>query len=530
MNGPLATVDLGRVDVSPRLVILGVVMGLMAAIAASASPLAVVGVGVAGVSILLLALGQNVVPLFQGALGILLFAYAFFNRGFAYLGAGGVYVSELVVAIALFAILARAWHIRFGIGQVAIGLYMIWGALQTIPYVGTHGIDAFRDAAAWGYAIIALAVSMTMTRGTFKTAVRWYGRLVPIIVIWLPFAAVVSAVYGDVLPTAPGSDVPIIFFKAGDAGVQLAGVAAFMLVGLFAPPYNRAVLTALTWVGWFVSLGLVAAMNRGGMLSAAMAGLSILLVRRLSAWVIAGCVGLALLAGGWLANPQVDLGLERSLSFQQVTENVASILGGGDPSDETQGTKEWRLTWWGDIVDYTVHGPYFWTGKGFGVNLADDDGFQVLADGSLRSPHSAHFEILARSGVPGLISWLLVQAAVWFLLLRSVRRAWQRRADWWLAVAAWLGVFWLANLVNMSFDVYLAGPMGGFWFWAIVGAILALDRVLGDPVDSGASPTAPSAVGPGIADPTATGAWLGHGTTAPGPRGSRPQAVSRDVV
>jgi len=25
---------------------------------------------------------------------------------------------------------------------------------------------------------------------------------------------------------------------------------------------------------------------------------------------------------------------------------------------------------------YTIHGRYFWTGKGFGVNLADDDGFR----------------------------------------------------------------------------------------------------------------------------------------------------------
>ena len=27
--------------------------------------------------------------------------------------------------------------------------------------------------------------------------------------------------------------------------------------------------------------------------------------------------------------------------------------------------------------DYTVFGDYFWTGKGFGINLADDDGFQT---------------------------------------------------------------------------------------------------------------------------------------------------------
>jgi len=30
----------------------------------------------------------------------------------------------------------------------------------------------------------------------------------------------------------------------------------------------------------------------------------------------------------------------------------------------------WRVNWWHTIEQYTIHGPYRWTGKGFGVNLA----------------------------------------------------------------------------------------------------------------------------------------------------------------
>ena len=45
--------------------------------------------------------------------------------------------------------------------------------------------------------------------------------------------------------------------------------------------------------------------------------------------------------------------------------------------------KNGRLDWWKEIVTYTINGKYFWTGKGFGVNLADDDGFQVLSSGTL---------------------------------------------------------------------------------------------------------------------------------------------------
>jgi hypothetical protein len=266
-----------------------------------------------------------------------------------------------------------------------------------------------------------------------------------------------------------------------------------MLVGLFGSHARRALLTILTWVGWFVSLGLVSALNRGGMLSAAIAGLSFVFIRRLNPWFIAGSLGLAILAMGWLLNPQINLGTERDLSFQQITTNVTSIVGGGDPTSQPQGTKEWRLDWWDKIVGYTIEGPYFWTGKGYGVNLADTDGFQVLADGSLRSPHSAHFEILARSGVPGLATWLLLNGTILFVTLRAARRTWKRRADWWLAVVTWLGIIWLATLVNMSFDVYLAGPMGGFVYWTSVGAILALDRIFGEPGGPHAPATDPGA-------------------------------------
>jgi hypothetical protein len=33
--------------------------------------------------------------------------------------------------------------------------------------------------------------------------------------------------------------------------------------------------------------------------------------------------------------------------------------------------------------------------------------------------------------------------------------------------------FWLAFLINGSFDVFIEGPMGGIWFWTIVGTGMA---------------------------------------------------------
>ena len=34
---------------------------------------------------------------------------------------------------------------------------------------------------------------------------------------------------------------------------------------------------------------------------------------------------------------------------------------------------------------------------------------------------------------------------------------------------AFLVAYWMAFLVNTSFDVFLEGPMGGIWFWTLVG-------------------------------------------------------------
>ncbi len=97
---------------------------------------------------------------------------------------------------------------------------------------------------------------------------------------------------------------------------------------------------------------------------------------------------------------QVEVpGRDRKIAAAQVVENIASVAS-KTKMDDLNGTKQWRLNWWRDILDYTVFGKHFWDGKGFGVNLADDDGYQVTKDGSLRSPHNGHLTMLARAGVP----------------------------------------------------------------------------------------------------------------------------------
>jgi hypothetical protein len=166
----------------------------------------------------------------------------------------------------------------------------------------------------------------------------------------------------------------------------------------------------------------------------------------------------------------------RPATLQQMIENLLSIFGSSSDGG-LEGSKQFRLAWWGTIVDYTVFGKYFWSGKGFGVNLADADGFQSTVDHSLRAPHNSHMTVLARMGVPGLILWILLQGAFGVGLVRATV-AYRRSRDWQMAAVGGLMLaYWVAMMVDTSFDPYLEGPQGGIWFWVIFGLGLVVMRI-----------------------------------------------------
>jgi hypothetical protein len=175
--------------------------------------------------------------------------------------------------------------------------------------------------------------------------------------------------------------------------------------------------------------------------------------------------------GDFLPEPTPPKG--RPATLQQIIDNLLSIFS-ASPDSGLEGSKQFRLAWWGKIIDYTVFGNYFWTGKGFGVNLADTDGFQSTVDRSLRSPHNSHVTVLARMGIPGFVLWLVLQGTFGIGLLRATI-ALRRAGDVRLAMtAALVFSYWVAIMVDTSFDPYLEGPQGGIWFWTIFGVGLVI--------------------------------------------------------
>lgn len=451
-------------------------LGLLVGVLVVRLPIAaVLLVGIA-TGLVLISVRERAITAFHVALLVLLAGYAFLGKGFAYLGVPPLYVGELALALGVVAIFMSLGSARFGAIEGLLVAFMVWCAFRTIPYVGTYGLDALRDGATWGYAIFAIAVAITVHPDHFARLATGYRLLIPAFLVWVPVAASLTLAFGSLLPLAPGSSVPLVAFKAGDMSVHLAAIGAFLLLGLdrVRDRYPR-VPHLVVWPIWLVNAALVAALNRAAFLALTTVVAVILFVREGGRWVTLALVAVGMAALLALVNPAVELGLPRSLSVDQLVQNVVSVFG-SEGGTVNEATKNWRFAWWTSIVDYTVYGDYAPTGKGFGINLADADGFQVLADGSLRAPHSVHFEILARAGVPGLVLWILLQATFGFTLLRAAFRA-TKTAPKWVPVLAWVFVYWAAAMINGSFDVYIGGPQGGIWFWSVMGLGIAVIRL-----------------------------------------------------
>jgi hypothetical protein len=429
----------------------------------------------AAATVLIVTQGHRATTLALVSLFGLLAGYAFFGRGFAYIGVAPLYVGEVVLGLAVLGVVAAVPRGRLAPVHLLLVAFMVWGALRTIPYIQAYGMEAFRDAVSWGYAAFAIVLSLVLQHSHFRTAVRWYAVVLPMLLIWIPVLAVAWYQFGPLFPTVPGTDVRIPFFKAGDMAVHLAGAAAFLLAGLYPHSVWRRLSEPLVWFFWLAGVGVASAVNRGGMLAIGVATIAVLFfVRSFDRWIPVFLTALLVVTVATASGFEVEVERGRSVSIGQLMDNLESVIAESQDSG-LAGTREWREAWWNTVIDYTLRGPYFWDGKGFGINLAHDDGFRDESS-ALRAPHNAHLQFLARGGVPALAFWFALQAAFAVLVGRSALRCARSGQRYWLGVHAWIFVYWLAALTTMTFDVYLEGPQGGILFWSIFGAGLALAK------------------------------------------------------
>lgn len=408
---------------------------------------------------------------------VVLAGYAIGGRGFAYFGYPPLFVGEILVMAGVVALLKTGCGVAAfaAVPSALLAVTMAWVLARTLPYIPSHGFNALRDSVIVMYGAIAfIVVGLLVDRPErLRRLFDVYGKFAGIYVVVMMVLYPLSLLFYASVPAWPWSGAPIFGMRSGEVAVHVTGAALFAFLG-----FRR--FNSLSLLALFLCFIMVAANSRGGMLAIILPVMLVFLLvpntRQIGPLILIGFV--IILTALVLDVELVILG-DRKLSAQQILWNFISIV---DSSDRLalDGTKQWRLMWWEKIVSYTFYGDYYWSGKGFGVNLADADGFQVndLENGPLlRSPHNAHMTMLSRGGVPGLVLWTLTLGGWVVSMLRSYLVARRHGDRAWARLFVFLLGYWLSIVVNASFDVALESPMLGLWFWALYGVGIAATMI-----------------------------------------------------
>ncbi len=418
------------------------------------------------------------------ALCYALLGYAVMGRGFAYLGLPPIFAAELLILTGVGCLLVCGrWWVIFRMPQmIALMVLCGWCALRTFPFIGQYGIDAFRDAILWAYSMIGvvLAAVIVCQPKLLVMIVDCYKRFYKIFLISVPFLWIGFQFLKDAMPHWPwASDIPIVYLKAGDLQVHLGGILGFWAS-------EAAGVIALSWfLPLFLNAAMLGPVNRGGMM-AFMASIAVSMIfKPFNRWAW-GFIVVAVTGMMFLLVTGISFkipGSDRPISADQLIENFVSVGTTKGNLEELQGTKQWRLDFWNAIIQDTVHGPYFWKGKGFGINLVSEYGFNIDAEETVRAPHNGHMTMLARTGVPGFVLWVIVHLTWVAGMIDGYIRSRAAKRRTWAGLFMWLLIYWLMIVINCSFDPYIEGPMGGVWLWSIYGAGIGAMWVRGSQPD-----------------------------------------------
>ncbi|HLX61351.1 MAG TPA: O-antigen ligase family protein [Planctomycetota bacterium] len=455
---------------------------------------------------------------------LLLAGLLIFNRSFALIGFPPVYVSEMVLALALFATLfdfktVFIEPLKHSRAMQCVALFMFYGIVRICFDAPSRGLDAARDGVICLYAVAAFlgpwllaAVPKVSRVGGVEyfaedRAIRRFHHFIFDVSYWAMLWAWVVYNTG----WAPASiKVDFLSMCCAVAYAVSIGIGIYwviLLQKMRASPDIGKKLPRLRrrarWQGLFcaaislISGMLVLCLPTRALLPALLipplVSLAIIFAKPGARKKVIFAILLMAIIGGGTAY----YFFSRSLAARERIEAIA------DPNESHFQTAEgqraahsvkWRLTFWRRCIDETLHrAPLF--GLGFGTNLTEllrgtpdwpmfEDSQNAAKYGSRnRHPHSAHVTVFARLGGLGLALWIALLALVF---LRQWSALWNYRGILWLkglstpteltrfcdfpAETMLLSV-WLIYLLAMSFGVVLENPFGGIWFWTITGLI-----------------------------------------------------------
>ena len=428
---------------------------------------------------------------------VLLSGYLIFNKPFALLGAGPVYIGEAVLALLLvlsvlharaawIAPLRESWLARITAAFVLYGgLRVIMDLLQQRGEGTPQAMLVLRDSVCVGYAVYAV----------LAPAVLDAEALANVLVCVTPLAAAWTAL--TFFGYWPTDNAWLVAHRKSDMHSLSAVVAAWVL-GVFAYSQLRDraplllsrrglaplwILAALlctllavvmrTRAAWFALVclcGALAVLNYRSFLNRYALAAGVLLV-----------AGIAFVALPFLKN-----------SDSPWAERVRAVYSNDYQQMKTpegvnaQLNVEWRRLFWARCISQTASRAPL-TGLGFGINLTDlmrdtpewwrYEESQRL-DPPNRNPHNASITVFSRLGLIGLALW-------WTIVLGTAASALaqldaRRRAGEDCAAALLLFGVWLIYAAYMSVGDVIENPFGGIWFWVLTGMLQRLKSPVAD--------------------------------------------------
>ncbi|GAB3264836.1 hypothetical protein GCM10027347_32190 [Larkinella harenae] len=375
------------------------------------------------------------------------------DKTFAYLGVTGAYITEITVLVSLTLFLPNVLYQKKGFGEYLILLIWVYTLLgvtliDSFRYIPT---EILRDVLIVLYPAIYIIIQRNkyIDQQTIVVSLSNILKYLTIFNFLYPILFVVFRVFQSYLPEING--VKLFHLKPGDVAVTLS------IYIILRSCLNRAKNNSLENIFLTINIILLLSISRASILVVGIALFYVFgnkITQKKLAFSVLSII-LLITASYFLNNVEINLGLNRTISINQITDNIISIFIDNN-KEGLSGSRAWRIEWWTQIINNKLSISRLFYGDGFGISLAELDGFQVLEDNSLRSPHNFVLNILSRGGIVYTTLWLIL---FMYLLTKKPKSE----------ISKSIYVILVVFIINSLFDVYFEGPMGAYPFWYFAG-------------------------------------------------------------
>jgi len=157
-------------------------------------------------------------------------------------------------------------------------------------------------------------------------------------------------------------------------------------------------------------------------------------------------------------------------------DEFKSIYNQSDEASSSANNAKWRIILWKDIIKKSMEKPIL--GYGFGMlynnETLKDMGWAYGDDVGFLDPHNSYLSILYRTGIVGLLIFLLFIISFFVKMIKFLRSC-QDSAISTYMISILSAVIFI--LVISFFMVVLEGPFLGIFLWVFIGLALSLTNI-----------------------------------------------------